>query len=446
MTVWDFKRKLQKPSDIVGLMLLSLLLTGLMWDMMWHLSYSSATKVVNRTVYVMEAVLALPAWLYLRPRRDRWLIPLLVGLVWMAVTACIPGVETFLDTVQYLVRAFVLITVMTAIPALLEEGQRRLLMWAVIGMLVGYHAVIAVLGVHAAYTGISISNFTGKYAIGIFGARLRLFFHPVVTGSILCLTALYTIIGLVQTKHKVTRVLYAFALALFAFCLALTNARGPLISFGVALGIVAATVFLPKFAKASAKVLVSIGCVVAMVGVSLLVSGLLVSAFNVTRSAYQDGSLSLMSSANAEDTEEDDEGIEETVSFRDDTDSLSARLVVWQAALELIRSEPSVLLVGTSVPLAKEKINQYTGGASYSHTHNLWLQTLVQLGLPGLLLLIAFQVLLVRACLRVATCECLPLWERLLPILPAAFFAGETVDCIGLITSYNYSLTVVMLS
>ena len=108
------------------------------------------------------------------------------------------------------------------------------------------------------------------------------------------------------------------------------------------------------------------------------------------------------------------------------------RHIIWGGALRLLGSELRFLLTGTTTVLAPELTNRHTGphdGPFFQHVHNIYLQTLVSWGVPGLAMLAAFLVLFLLAAFRVLVRHDLPLALRLVPVPTLYVMLCEMVDC-----------------
>ena len=72
---------------------------------------------------------------------------------------------------------------------------------------------------------------------------------------------------------------------------------------------------------------------------------------------------------------------------------LNGRTEIWAAAVESLEDNPRILLTGTEH--AGEIISPYWPVMDVQHAHNAWIQTLFQLGIPGLLAALALTALAV---------------------------------------------------
>ena len=71
------------------------------------------------------------------------------------------------------------------------------------------------------------------------------------------------------------------------------------------------------------------------------------------------------------------------------------------------------------------------------HCHNMFLQTLLESGIPGLALMIAFMLCTARRALRLIRREGAPLLLRLVPAAVCAIWVGELTECIVRMSNYR---------
>ena len=62
------------------------------------------------------------------------------------------------------------------------------------------------------------------------------------------------------------------------------------------------------------------------------------------------------------------------------------------------------------------------------HCHNLWIQTLLESGILGLLLLLALHVYFLMHAFRLLKNKSLPFWQRLLPLPALAALVSEVFE------------------
>ena len=112
--------------------------------------------------------------------------------------------------------------------------------------------------------------------------------------------------------------------------------------------------------------------------------------------------------------------------LEEDIGSFNGRTAIWKAAVTEMQKNKSILLLGTSPALAEQTIGQYEASQG-RNLHNSFLQMLFALGVPGLILMLAFLVSVFIASFRVVFSPApLPLAER---ILPAALLAVLVLCC-----------------
>ena len=120
----------------------------------------------------------------------------------------------------------------------------------------------------------------------------------------------------------------------------------------------------------------------------------------------------------------------------DGGDLLSGRTKIWKQAVRFLASYPRTLLTGRSVnePMKNTGIMR-TKNIVTEHCHNMFLQTLIESGLPGLLLLLAFILCTGRRAVRLVTDADRPLLVRLIPAAVCAIWVGELTECVVRMTN-----------
>lgn len=356
-------------------------------------------------------------------------------LAWMGAMSAYRGVlEAQLGALAHGVLAFLVI-----LPAPRVVGFDRLEKY-LRGLLAVWTAFLtaqAAIGLWAALTGHAVFSLKGTWYIGVNLGDNRLYLNAyVTTGAVkLGLSALLALFGAAMSRKRLPRALYVLCALVQLLCLSLTDCRTAFIAVGAGLGLMAMTLILHADGLGKRRWL-RMGC--ALLAVPLLTAGMY---------AVLSGTLSAL----APHVEQELDNItmlelpvhllpaalaEEAVQHRELQvgNLFNDRQIIWTGALRLLRSEPKLLLTGTTMVLSPVLTNlhilpgAYTG-KPFAHVHNIYLQTLVAWGLPGFLLLAALIVIFLLAARRVMVRHDLPLCQRLVPIPTLYVLLCEMVDC-----------------
>lgn len=230
------------------------------------------------------------------------------------------------------------------------------------------------------------------------GARLLIIHHPNIVSRIFMI-ALALCIGFIAYAKKLwAKILLLLAAALFFAAIALTNTRAVVI---VACVILAGNVFFLFYNEKRRHVL--LGAAAAMLAVVVFfMSYSWLFQWNMNRLIHQ-STLQTTQEQTLVTDETDDattilpEEIPLTADPRgelqgnsnsyqgtilNDLSTMNGRADIWRSFLRKIRNNPAILLRGTvDTRLIWNNI----------HTHNAWLEALIMLGLPGLILVVFFS-------------------------------------------------------
>lgn len=118
--------------------------------------------------------------------------------------------------------------------------------------------------------------------------------------------------------------------------------------------------------------------------------------------------------------------------------TLSERTYIWEAVGPAVRARPSILLTGQRQGETMTFINQYLQeqypGIGYKpHMHNMFFQVLMLLGLPGLLIVLAWTILMVVKMVRVffSKKEAAGMLVKTLTIAPAGVLVYNLAEVFG---------------
>jgi len=112
-------------------------------------------------------------------------------------------------------------------------------------------------------------------------------------------------------------------------------------------------------------------------------------------------------------------------------DPLTGRTRIWKQVVRFLADNPRTLLAGRSVNMPMQNTGiMRTETIETEHCHNIFLQALMESGIPGLLLVLAFLALTVKRAVSLAADREQPLLIRLMPAAAAALWVGEMADSI----------------
>lgn len=213
------------------------------------------------------------------------------------------------------------------------------------------------------------------------GARFGVMGHPNICATIFMISVGFSVGLAVTTKSVWLKCLLAPLTVLEFLALSLTNSRAAIVLTCVLLG---GIVFCALRGTGWKRLLPALAAA-AVVMVLLFCVSRMIFQWNNERlfeQAYQaqqtgaESSLVLNESGKLKT-----ENMQS--SFAESMKNLNGRTEIWAAAMESLRDNPRILLTGTEH--AGEIISPYWYLMDVLHAHNSWIQTLFQLGLPGLL-------------------------------------------------------------
>lgn len=223
------------------------------------------------------------------------------------------------------------------------------------------------------------------------GPRFGTMGHPNICATVLMVSVGLTAGFAVKSRPVWLKCLMVLLAALEFWALSLTNSRAAIVLTCVLLGgVVFCTIrgtgwkrLVPALAAAAAAMVV------------LFCLSRTIFSFNTARLtelarwAQENGiDIGLQLDENGQLISENGQG-----TFVYSMKSLNGRTEIWAAAGEALADHPGILLTGTE--RAGQIISPYWERQDTLHAHNAWIQTLFQLGIPGLLAALALSVLAV---------------------------------------------------
>ena len=306
------------------------------------------------------------------------------------------------------------------------------------------------------------------------GARLHALWHPNVAAGYFMIGIGFSLALCFLTRKKLVKVLLAGGIALQLMAMALTNCRTTLLLTGAMLG---GTAFfrICKGGGWKRLVLGLLAAAVILVGCFKL-SGMLFQWNNdrliadLTAVQAEPSSASAVPVPEAEPaqqlpaetaeviSEEQEGSTEETAakevvliedtgiilgdneqgSLVNDMRTLNGRTLIWKAALKAIRNDKKLALWGT----------EYSGTyiTVYSpipvvHAHNSWMETLMRMGLPGLMMSLVFTALSVWSAAKLVLSPETLLWKKIIAMLAMCVMASGFLEPYLFLTNVYYHVT-----
>ena len=222
------------------------------------------------------------------------------------------------------------------------------------------------------------------------GARFGVMGHPNICATILMISIGLMVGYALTTKRRWLKCPLLFLAALEFWALSLTNSRAAIVLTCALLG---GIVFCRVRGTGWKRLLPALAAAAVVMALLFCVSRMIFQwnsdrLTEMARQAQQTGEeigLTLNESGNLKT--ENGQG-----SFAKSMKNLNGRTEIWAAAMESLTDHSTILLTGTEH--AGEIISPYWK-VNVQHTHNAWLQTLFQLGLPGLIAALALTGLAV---------------------------------------------------
>ena len=299
-----------------------------------------------------------------------------------------------------------------------KETLKKALSIFAVAMLV-CAALLSAAGLTIAFGGITIPESLAKVArIGIYvDGRLWLIIHPNTIAPICGSAILLTGYLLTRTKKRLVRILLILG-AFVCYCaMALTDSRTGFVSTALGLALEFFLLFNLTFAKikrAGGRILLALAAAALCVGVFIVGISAVRSVYDHTAGA---------ASAQAETIA--DRGLE-------DADSFNGRTAIWAGTFKGLKKNPSILLTGTTPIISGKVMGPYfPKGSPVGNFHSSYVASLVSFGIPGVLMLLAFFVLLAVSSARLSFTKMLDkdsLGTRLIPAILLFAVAESTME------------------
>lgn len=295
------------------------------------------------------------------------------------------------------------------------------------------------------------------------GARMRVFWHPNVSACFFMLGIAFSAAFLVQSRKIVVKVLLAVAIVLQFASMALTNCRTTLLLTSALFG----GILFFKIFKGNWKQLI-LGLLAALI--------VFVGAFKISGSIYQWHNERLidkkyeemLAAAESEEIPAETETVQEETlaapeenvpteqpavinkedivlvsansqkSLAHDLRTFNSRTGIWKSALNAVKDSKILALFGTEY--AGLVLSSYYGGELH-HAHNSWLEVLMRLGIPGLLMSLVFTALAVWSAVKLVFNQSVELWKKIVAMLTVCLLGAGFLEPYLFITNVYYHVT-----
>lgn len=305
--------------------------------------------------------------------------------------------------------------------------------------------VLCTLGLYVCWTDSSLMT-PGGSGIYLDYSRLYLVFHSSTSGNYVTICAAVALTGMVLVRRKWMKVLYALAALLMILTNALTATRTGYITIAAVIALMACIgLYLLLDGKKARRRKHSVirgirnGVILMLVFILLFAActygqTFIVDGFN--RIKVRGGVLvqnALAESAGAGSVQLVHRGFE----FGGSLDRLlSGRLGIWIHALKNLRDNPSALIWGWGIvnPLEFGTNRQLMIDTkhTFEHVHNLYLQIVLESGIPGLLLFLAVALLFVICAVKLIRNREVSGWQKMVCVPAFAVLVQELDECMAL--------------
>ncbi len=316
---------------------------------------------------------------------------------------------------------------------------------------------LSATGLYAVWAGTQIFNLTHTGYLGLYYSRLELLYNSNTGAAIESYTIIIALILMASVKGKTKKLLLLLSIIIIWLALSLSISRTSYIVTGFSIGCSAIIMILSKFQLFSRLKTKHIGLFRVVLSVFIVLCVLFSSVcsyllFDGAKQLFVDvRNNGLIPSAEAEATETEKEAlnIQDRSLFSSDGNlALSGRDKIWSYVFRYLQENPQTLLTGTSVISAMEGPNSIQGNYIFvNDSHSLYIMTLLESGIPGLLLLLFYIVLFAVNCVRVWRNKQVPLWVKLLPVIAINILMNGLTECIpciiyGLPNLYHLHLVI----
>lgn len=305
---------------------------------------------------------------------------------------------------------------------ILEEKQLKRFLFLCAAVWTAGIAVFSCIGIYAVWTDHPIPV-DREGLIGLVGSRLSIVYLATTTGSFLEVTALIALICLITVKNRVGKILFLLALFPIFLAIALSDSRTAFVSVSAGIGVLVFAMVFRAVQKRNGESAKAGGWKPWLIAVPAMFLAFLLALFLIQRITPTFNHLKLRGLIPVAYAEEAAKEMVVTRGFTGGPQILNGRFELWTDVLNYIRDNPISLLNGESKLAPTRGFNNY-----YAHCHCIYLQVLLESGIPGLLLLLSFILYTFIHSIRAVKSRTIPLWIALLTALPISLWVGDIVE------------------
>lgn len=134
---------------------------------------------------------------------------------------------------------------------------------------------------------------------------------------------------------------------------------------------------------------------------------------------------------------------EDELNHREIDSTFHDRTPVWRKTLQsLLNNERNCLLIGATSLNYEDLLQVHF---QPYHAHSIYLQVVLEWGIPGLVIMVAVLVLFSISAFRLLFGQGIPSWERFIPCMALAYLFSELADCLSLLVEVTVSLYLIFL-
>ena len=315
---------------------------------------------------------------------------------------------------------------------------------------------LSAMGLYALWTGTKIYNLSNTGYFGLNRFRLELLYNYNTGAAIESYTIIIALILMAAARGKAGKLLLLLSVVIMWLALSLSDSRTSFIVAGFSIGcfvaiLISSTCRLFGKIKEKNRILFRIVLSAFIILCILLTSVSSYLLFDGAKHLFVNmRNNGIVATAEAEETEAGKETLnipDRSLLSSDGSLALSGRDRIWSGVFRYLQENPQTLLTGTSVISAMDGPNAMEGSFVIADPHSLYIMTLLESGIPGLLLLLFYIVLFAVSCVRVWRNKQIPLWVKLLPVIAVNILINGLTECIpciiyGLPNLYHLHLVI----